>query len=246
MRTIDINCDLGEGYDDKSIMPYISSCNIACGGHIGDSVSVDKTVAIAKENNLAIGAHPSYPDKINFGRQSMSISTEKLRASLRAQIEMVQKSCDKHDVKLNHVKLHGALYNDMAKDFNFSLNILEDIKVQYSDICIYALAGSEAYKAAKTLGMTVLNEVFADRSYTNSTTLRDRKLVGAVLTSFPRIKIQLDCFLRNSVIDHEGQRHHLQADTLCLHSDTPKAVGLAKQIFNYLNAQNVNISSNRK
>jgi len=128
IKTIDLNCDLGEGYDDEKIMPFISSCNIACGGHAGDKDSVYKTVLLAKKNNLAIGAHPSYPDKLNFGRVSMDLTTDVLVEAVRQQIQLVIESCAALKAELHHIKPHGALYNDMAQNEDLAKVVLAAVK----------------------------------------------------------------------------------------------------------------------
>jgi len=243
MKNIDLNCDLGEGYADAEIMPYISSCNIACGGHCGNAESVEKSIQLAHTHSVAIGAHPAYPDKANFGRKSMDIELDKLTDCILKQIELVSETCEKHQTELHHIKLHGALYNDTANDREMATEIFKKIQTVVPDIPVYVLADSQASAAAQDLGMKYYNEVFADRAYESRTALRSRKIKGAVKSDWNMIKTQLDNYMNNKLKDSHGRLHELRADTICLHSDTASAVALAKNIYQYIQSQDVRISS---
>ncbi len=243
IKSIDLNCDLGEGYDDAAIMAYISSCNIACGGHCGNAETVEQSILLALTNHVAIGAHPAYPDKENFGRKSMDIELDQLTASISEQIERVYKTCEKHKTKLHHIKLHGALYNDTAQDMDLAIAIFRTIQAIVPDTLLYVLADSQASAAAQFLGMHYYNEVFADRAYESRSSLRSRKLAGAVISDWNMIRAQLDHYMSNQLSDYYGNLHTLSSDTICLHSDTAAAVTLAKNIHHYIHSKDVRISS---
>ncbi|MFN2260943.1 MAG: LamB/YcsF family protein, partial [Psychroflexus sp.] len=144
MDSIDLNCDLAEGGDfDAQIMPLISSCNIACGGHFGDFESVLKAVQLAKESNTKIGAHPSYPDFENFGRKSIKMPLTELKSNLHKQINLVQKACDKVGVELHHIKPHGALYNDLKINKNIAEIVFEVAKEREKKLVVFSSPNSE-------------------------------------------------------------------------------------------------------
>lgn len=241
MTTVDINADMGEGYNDKEIAPYVSSCNIACGGHYGDKDSVTTTIGIAKGNALAIGAHPSYPDKDNFGRKSMDIELTKLIDSLLSQIELVATSCKEQQVSMHHIKPHGALYNDMAKDKHLTTEILSAIKTKYPDTIIYGMSGSHVPMICKTVSLTCVQEVFADRAYAGITELMKRSEEGAVIHDSASFIRQIEQFMKSEIVDAKGERHNIVVETICLHSDTPSAAAHAKTLFQYLTTHDVTV-----
>lgn len=166
MLSIDLNADLGEHPNtdlDERIMPYISSCNIACGGHIGDEASVRRTIINAKKHIIEVGAHPSYPDKENFGRKIISISKGDLRRSLEAQIGLVKQICEEENVHLHHVKPHGALYNHAASDESVSELILQVLQNIVPGVFWMGLAGSVTESVARANDYPFIREGFADR-----------------------------------------------------------------------------------
>ena len=245
LTTIDLNADLGEGYSDNEILPYISSCNIACGGHIGDEKSVRDTIRLCIKNNVAIGAHPSYPDKENFGRKSISIDLNELTASIKKQIDLVYRICQEEAVTMHHIKAHGALYNDMAKDEKIASKILANWQDNYPNVIVYTLSNSPAYHIAKTMKINAQGEVFADRAYANATQLMSRQFPNAVLQEKKAIIEQVDQFLNSKITDTNGLTHTLTVDTICLHGDTVGAVQIAKDIYHHLKSLNVNITALR-
>ncbi len=243
IKKIDLNCDLGEGYDDAAIMPYISSCNIACGGHYGNTITIEKAIALAKINGVAIGAHPSYPDKENFGRKSMAIPISNLIPILADQISKVDSLCKAVGTNLHHIKPHGALYNDMAKDRALALAILKFCKKMYPDIIIYGMANSVVIDICKNLNLTVWPEVFADRNYDNHNTLSPRANQAAITQDPQNTKNKIDQFLNYKLIDIQAKQHYVQPKTICLHSDTDFAVQLAVTIHTHLIENDIQITT---
>lgn len=249
LKTIDLNCDLGELLEgqltnlDHEIMPFISSCNIACGFHSGTPQLIEHTIKLAIKNNVAIGAHPSYNDRKNFGRKSLDISMNKLKTEVKHQVCLVKDLVASLGEKLHHVKPHGALYNDMASDYNLSLSILETIASIDNSLFLYGLAHSETEKACQMVGLQFIGEAFADRRYDNELKLVNRKIDNAVLHQSKEIINQLDGIINKTIKDNTEKVHPINAQTICLHSDTPNAVNLADEIYQYLKVQNIEITA---
>ncbi len=238
---IDLNCDLGEWktaeskLNDQKIMPYITSCNIACGGHIGNDESIRQTIRLAIDHDVAVGLHPSYPDKEHFGRKVLDISAEKLRQSLKEQVLRFMEIATEIGVEIHHIKPHGALYNFAAKDLETAGIIVESIKSVALNVPIYTLPNSVLNKVAEQQGFTCVNEVFADRAYEDSLDLRARTKPGAVLHDFAKVQGHIHRMVIDGVVEtFSGKIKPISAETLCLHSDTGGAIHLAKQIHQYL------------
>lgn len=232
---IDINCDVGEGIGNEAdLLPLISSCNIACGGHAGDDVSMTQVVKLAKQYGVRIGAHPSYPDKENFGRFSMDIGSTELTKSIKAQIHALETILHKEQVSLNHIKPHGALYNDLAKNEALADLFLKAIASYRESVVLYAPPGSVIAKKAIKNDFKVKLEAFADRSYNQDLSLVSRKLPNAVLND-PKIVLHhlVKMVNENKVVTINGKESHIEADTYCLHGDTPNAL----QIIMYLSQE---------
>ncbi len=247
-KSIDLNCDLGEwktsegASRDESIMPFISSCNIACGGHIGNEESMRSTIRLAERFGVKIGIHPSYPDKKNFGRVVMDISTEELEESLLTQISTFKKYLDKEGAMLHHIKPHGALYNQAAKDQRIAEIVISVIRQTALNVPIYLPPNSESKRIAIEAGLKVVQEVFADRAYEEDLSLRDRTLEGAVIDDERDILIQLKSMVfKNEVLTYSGNNIPISAETICLHSDTNGAVQLAKTIHKFLKNNGIEI-----
>lgn len=239
---VDLNCDLGEGYNDIAIMPYISSCNIACGGHYGDERTMREAIVRARTNGLSIGAHPSYPDKKNFGRVSLKLSSEELSASIIAQLNVFKKICSEEGVKLHHVKPHGALYNDITKDTELAKTVFSVIATSCPDTIIYGAANSELVDLGRSMNIQIWEEAFIDRRYENKKTLVNRQEAEALITNEKSVLLQLDQILNNSIEDTNSERHQITSRTICLHSDTKGATGIAKLVNEYLIKNGVEIS----
>lgn len=225
MMKIDLNCDLGEGIgNDEAIMPFITSANIACGFHAGDENTMRETIRLAKRFNVNVGAHPSWQDRENFGRKEMIFSAEEAEKIVFYQIDLLAKIAKEENVTLMHVKPHGALYNQAARDFDLARAIARAVKRCSQDLAWVGLAGSRSVvEAGNEIGVRVLREGFPDRRYNLDGSLMSRNILGAVIESTDEIA-----------------RHALQLiksrnlDTLCLHGDHPHAVENAKMLYTLL------------
>lgn len=249
-KRIDLNCDLGEwktsdgALRDEAIMPFISSCNIACGGHIGDEESMRTTIRLAKRFGVSIGVHPSYPDTENFGRVVMDISPKELKDSIRDQLQTFSRFLKDEGESLHHIKPHGALYNQAAKDQETAEVIVSVIKQFVENIPVYLPPNSVSKKIACDAGLRVISEVFADRVYEEDLSLRDRKLDGALLEDGDDVIAQLRSMIfEHEVLTYPGKLKAINAETVCLHSDTPGAIQLAKTIHEFLTSNGVEIIS---
>lgn len=245
-KSIDLNCDLGESYGkytslyDVEIMPYLSSCNIACGFHSGDPLTIERTIKMALEQGVAIGAHPAFPDLQGFGRRAMLMPTEELTAVVRYQVAALKGMVEALGGQLHHVKLHGALYNLAAKDETTAQACLTAIKSIDDNLKVYGLSGSVMGNIATKSGLSFVHEVFADRAYEAEGSLRSRQFEGAVLVDEKQILQQVKMLVQQGqVISHDGQTLAIQADTLCLHSDTPGSARLAQLIRKGLDADDI-------
>ena len=249
-RHIDLNCDMGEGETDASaaldceLMCFISSCSIACGGHAGSEHTMRETVASALNAGLRIGAHPSYPDRENFGRQSMSISGDALSAAITEQTTALQAIVNELGGEVSFVKPHGALYNDMARDAELTSLVVTTIKDIDPKLKIMGLAGSHCSAICEDLGMSFLGEAFADRRYTDNGQLSPRSQEGAVITD-PEIAVEQIM----SIVEHarvesiNGKWLPMQAHSLCVHSDTPGALEHLKLISDHLTSRGLTIGA---
>lgn len=244
MAQIDLNSDLGEQPGsklDEQIMPYISSCNIACGGHAGDADSVKKTIDLALSNNVAIGAHPGYPDRANFGRQVMQIEPEALSDSLKEQIALVKKIAVEAGSELHHVKPHGALYNLSSVDIETAHLIGSVMQEVAPGVLLYGLAHSVSEKEAMFDDIPFAGESFADRRYELDKTLRSRKHEDAVLENIHDVLDQVENLTFHDRVFHNGTELEIVSETICLHSDTKGAVDMAIAIREYLESLGASI-----
>lgn len=242
---MDLNCDMGELLPnqttnfDEEMMPFITSCNIACGFHSGNPLIIEKTIKAALKHNVKIGVHPSYNDRANFGRISVDVPMERLLAELRYQIFAVKGMVENLGGKLNHVKPHGALYNDMVKNATLAKAVIRLIKSIDSELKIFALASSQVVDICESECMKVVREGFADRRYQAVNQLRSRTLEGAVIHDTKAVLNQVDGFLNGKVTLWNSTICELDVDTICLHSDTKGAVRLSEQIYEYVRRSNV-------
>lgn len=242
--SIDLNADLGEhpnSHLDEQIMPFISSCNIACGGHIGDEGSVRQTILLARKHGVAVGAHPSYPDPENFGRKIIQIQPQQLADSLTEQIQLVQRICSEEGVSLHHIKPHGALYNHAASDRFISELILNVIKEVANESYWMVLADSVSQQIAIEHQYPFIAEGFADRKYESDGSLRSRSKAGSVLTPVEVIAQVEELVVNKRVM--ADQWIELNAQSICLHGDTAGAVTLAKEINNHLVSKGIQIAA---
>ena len=229
---LNINCDLGEGLNNEHIiMPLIDSCNIACGGHAGDNGSMIECIEISIKNNVKIGAHPSYPDKINFGRKKIDISPSELSYSIISQIESLETIADSYGLELNHIKAHGALYNQMIIDAelsNFYLDIIKDFKNKCS---LYIPYKSEIEKIALKKGFSIIYEAFGDRNYNDDLSLVSRNNENALITDPENVVNHIKTIKETETVKTiNGNFKKIKFDTICIHSDTNNSIEILKKI----------------
>ena len=255
MPAIDINCDMGESThlwpyhidNDIALLPFLSSINIACGSHAGDEDTMRRLVELAMEQGIAIGAHPSYQDRVNFGRIDMmdkEISAEDLPDILVYQINKLQKICHEFGTKIHHVKPHGALYNRAAWDGVVSSYICTSINEVDNSIILYGLSGSEMKTKAEAYKIKFVNEVFADRSYQDDGSLTPRSDQNALIKDEEAALQQvLQMAMEGTVTSTSGKAVRVKADTVCIHSDGAQALAFAKRIHQTLLKKNITIRS---
>lgn len=242
MKKIHINCDLGEGGEhDEQLMPLISACNIACGGHAGTLETMQHTVALAMEHGVEIGAHPSYPDKENFGRTSVEMNEKELKRSLVAQILGLKQIAEAEGAVLTHVKPHGALYNDAQKNHKIGQIIIDAILEFGNDLVLYAPYASEISRLAKDK-ILVKFEAFADRRYNPDSSLVSRSDFGAVIDQKEDVLEHLLTMISDGKITcQKGEKIDCFATTFCLHSDTKNSVEILKYLHSELPRKNFQI-----
>lgn len=245
---IDINCDMGESFGrytlglDAEMMPLISSANIACGFHAGDPVVMRKTVRMAVDHGVGIGAHPGFPDLPGFGRRKMSLSPEELRNTIIYQVGALMGFTQVFGISLQHVKPHGALYNMAANDEKIGIAIVDVLLELDEKLILFGLSGSQILKIARKTGLRVAQEAFADRAYHEDGSLVSRKVPGAVITDSSEIIDRvLKMTLEHKVAAITGTEIDLEPDTICVHGDTPGAVEHVKHITKTLRQEGIDI-----
>jgi UPF0271 protein len=233
MLFIDINADVGEmqeGAADAELMQFITSANVACGGHAGDEASMRRTLRAALDAKVAVGAHPSYPDRKNFGRVTMRMEPELIEAVVREQVERLHRMAEALQVRMGHIKPHGALYHD-ARDRRIAEAIGRAALGLNPELVMVGQAGSPALEHWRAMGLRCAAEAFADRSYQTNGELCDRKHAGALLTDPTQAARQaVEIALSNRVVTHGDQEVAIAADTICVHSDTPNAPAIAREV----------------
>lgn len=234
---MDINSDMGEGFgawemgNDALLLDYITSTNIACGWHAGDPARMKKLVALATQKKVRIGAHPGLPDLEGFGRREMAISEQDAYNYVLYQAGALQAFVKAAGNTLHHVKPHGALYNQAARDMKLARGIARAVKDLGNDVILYGLAGSCLVDAAKELDIPVWQEVFADRRYSKEGFLVPRGQAGAMIEDESEaLKQVLEMAKTGKVIAIDGSEVSIKADTLCIHGDNPHAIEFAKKI----------------
>ena len=250
MKRIDLNCDMGESYGawkmgaDAEVMPYISSANIACGFHAGDPATIRKTVRLAVDRGVAIGAHPSLPDLMGFGRRVMRISPQDMYDLVIYQAGAVEAFARAAGAKLHHVKCHGALYNMAATDEGLSEAMAQAVSDLGGGVGLYALSNSLMMKIAKTKNIPVYGEVFADRGYSDDGTLAPRDQPGGLIEDpAASVKQVLGMVEEGYVTSLAGKRVAVAADTLCLHGDQPGAVTFAKKLRETFKERGISVAA---
>ncbi|HEV8512503.1 MAG TPA: 5-oxoprolinase subunit PxpA [Cyclobacteriaceae bacterium] len=242
---IDINCDMAEGVgNEKELMPFISSANIACGYHAGNEDLMKSTIDLCLKYNVAIGAHPSFPDRENFGRTNMNLPLEELNKLVSDQIHLLNKIAKEHGAKLHHVKPHGALYNMAAKDSVLANCIARAIKDADENLILYGLSQSAMIDEAKKIQIKTANEVFADRTYQLDGSLTPRTQSSALITDEQDAILQAVRFVsENKVKTVKGIDIDLKADTICLHGDGAHAVEFARLIYSRFGKEKIKIQA---
>ncbi|MFB0536511.1 MAG: LamB/YcsF family protein [Anaerolineae bacterium] len=245
---IDLNCDMGESFgrytigNDEAMMSYITSANIACGLHAGDPLVMERTVRLAQEHGVGIGAHPGFPDLQGFGRRVMQLAPEEAEAFVLYQVGALAAFAKAAGAELVHVKPHGALYNLAASDRSLAEAIARAVARFSRQLILVGLANSLLVEAGLEAGLSVAREAFADRAYEADGSLRSRQLPGAVLEDPAQATEQVVRIVRDGlVVAYTGEEVPVQAETICLHGDTPTAVEIAKTIRRELKAVRIEV-----
>ena len=250
MKTLDLNCDMGEGLgawkmgDDAALLDHVSSANIACGYHAGDPGTMHRTVRLAIEKGVAVGAHPSLPDLQGFGRRRMNVSAAETYDMVLYQIGALAGFATACGGQLAHVKPHGALYNMAAKDGKLARAIAQAVKNFDPRLVLFGLAGSELVRAGEQAGLKTASEVFADRTYQSDGSLTPREqpdaMIHDVQTAIAQVRRMVG---EGRVRSQQGSDVAVKADTLCIHGDEPDAVEFAKRIRQALDADGVRVAA---
>jgi UPF0271 protein len=248
MPTIDINSDLGESFgawsmgDDDAMLDVVTSANVACGFHAGDPAGILRTVKAAAARQVSIGAHVAYPDKVGFGRRNMDVASDELTADVIYQIGALQGLAQAAGTRVSYVKPHGALYNTIAHDRRQALAVIAAIRAVDPTLVLVALAGSSLIELAREQGLTCIAEAFADRAYTPQGTLVSRREPGAVLHDPQLIAQRMLRLVQDGTLEAiDGSVTRLQADSICVHGDSPAAVAMAHELRRVLEQANMHV-----
>jgi len=247
-RQIDLNCDMGESFGhyklglDEEIIKYISSANIGCGFHAGDPLVMRKTVKMAKERGVGIGAHPGLPDLVGFGRRLMDVSPLEAKNDILYQVGSLYAFARAEGTQLQHVKPHGALYNIAAQNEELGRAIAEAVREFDRDLILVGLAGSRLLGLAQKMGLKVASETFADRAYNSDGSLVSRRLPGALITDQKAaVSRAIQMVMEGRVISVDGEPVEVKVDTICLHGDNPEALQLARTLRERLEEAGVSV-----
>ncbi|HEX8247842.1 MAG TPA: 5-oxoprolinase subunit PxpA [Pyrinomonadaceae bacterium] len=247
---IDLNCDMGESFgawrmgNDAELMNYVSSVNVACGFHAGDAGVIRKTVESAIEKNVAVGAHPSFPDLQGFGRREMKMPAQEIYDVVLYQVAAVKGICEALGARLHHVKPHGALYNQAAKDISAARAIAEAVKAIDKNLVFYGLSGSFLISEAEKIGLQTGSEVFADRTYQPDGSLTPRRRADALIHDAEKAVAQVLQMIRaQTVTATGGEIVSIKAETVCIHGDAANALEFARTIRERLRENAVKIES---
>ncbi len=244
-KQIDINCDMGESYgryqigNDGAIMPYITSCNIACGFHGGDPVTIERTIDLALMHEVRIGAHPGYPDLQGFGRREMAMNDAELSSAIKYQVAAIKSLTESKGGKLSYVKPHGALYNKMAKEPHTAIVVINAIKSIDLNLSIMGLAHSVVESIASEANMPFIAEGFLDRRYLNRTKLLPRNRPNAVINDSQECIKQLKLMLNGNLTTTEGIVD-VSIESYCIHGDNPSCIALLKSIHAFIHEEKNN------
>ncbi|KTC37657.1 hypothetical protein AO269_24795 [Pseudomonas putida] len=248
MPSIDINSDLGESFgawsmgDDDAMLDIVTSANVACGFHAGDPAGILRTLKAAAARQVSIGAHVSYPDKVGFGRRNMDVASDELTADVIYQIGALQGLAQAAGTRVSYVKPHGALYNTIAHDRRQGLAVIAAIRAVDPGLVLVALAGSSLIELAREEGLTCVAEAFADRAYTPEGTLVSRREPGAVLHDPQLIGQRMLRLVKEGTLEAiDGSITRIQADSICVHGDSPAAVAMARELRRVLEQANMQL-----
>lgn len=237
MARMDLNSDLGESFgawpmgDDAAMLDIVTSANVACGFHAGDPAGILDTLRQAAANGVSIGAHVAYPDLAGFGRRNMDVASRDLRADIIYQIGALQALARVAGTDVRYVKPHGALYNTIAHDRRQAIDVIEAIRSLDDSLVLVALAGSPLIGWAREAGLKVVAEAFADRGYTPQGTLVSRREPGAVLHDPAVVAARMLRLVQEGVVEAiDGSLARVEADSICVHGDSPDAVGMAREV----------------
>jgi len=248
MKSIDLNCDMGEMPEaiadgsQEELMRYITSANIACGGHAGDAQTMRVTIEQALRQGVSVGAHPGYEDRANFGRNELPLTPEEISSSVHRQIVALEQIAEQCGAAIGHVKAHGALYNQAARDRKIAGAIAEGVRRWKNNVVLVGLAGSVMFEEFRAAGFPVAAEAFADRRYERDGSLRLRKFEDALLREPKQAAEQaLRIVKQGSAIVSDGSSVFLHADTICIHGDTPGATEIAAAVRHTLSGAGIAI-----
>ena len=244
IKQVDINCDMGEGMShDADIKPFISSANIACGFHAGDENTMRQTMLLAMENNVAIGAHISFPDKIHFGRTEMHLPKIEIHDLVIQQLATLHKIADSLGAVIHHVKPHGALYNISARDVELAKTIVSAVKQFNPHLILFGLSGSHSTREAKAIGLQTASETFADRHYNDDGSLKARSQPNAMIENEEKAVQQvLQMIIEGTVTTGTGKLIPVLAETICIHGDENNALAFARVISSALKKENIRVA----
>lgn len=242
-KHIDINCDLGEGIgSEEFILPLISSCSIACGGHAGNNETIRSVARLAKLNAVKVGAHPSYPDRENFGRISLLISKQELKESIKEQVDNFAAILKEEAIDMHHIKAHGALYNDLISDVELAQAYLEAIETYKNTAYLYVPANSVIEGEALVAGFRIKYEAFGDRNYTDAGLLVSRREENAIIEKPQAVLEHIARMVHEREVKlPSGKRIRMLADTYCVHGDTPFALDILTYISEHQTMYNLHI-----
>ncbi|KRP59499.1 LamB/YcsF family protein [Pseudomonas trivialis] len=248
MRAIDLNSDLGESFgawsmgDDSAMLDVVTSANVACGFHAGDPAGILRTLQAAAAKNVTIGAHVAYPDKVGFGRRNMDLASDELTADVIYQIGALQGLARAAGTAVRYVKPHGALYNTIAHDRRQALAVIAALRAIDPTLILVALAGSTLIQWARDEGLQCVAEAFADRAYTPQGTLVSRREPGAVLHDPKQVAQRMLRLVEDGTIEAiDGTRTRIEADSICVHGDSPAAVDMARELRRVLEQANLSV-----
>jgi len=246
--TIDLNCDLGESYghfkvgNDELVFPYLSSCNIACGAHGGDRLTIEKTVQLAKKYNVQIGAHPSYPDLAGFGRRKMTLKADELKATIKNQIAVVDGLSRSYGLNLKYVKAHGALYNSINKNEVEAMQFIEAVKAYKPDLAIMGQPNTVLEKLVQKEGLAYIKEGFIDRLYQPDGSLTSRNEPNAIFHEIDKMIEQFGQIVKNKEVKcSTGDMIPMKVHSLCIHGDNQNILPFLKSLKAYMEKERIKL-----